>query len=169
MDFEKETLRMSDGKKKKVSLIVFSGDMDKLFAAFSIATGAAASGMEVVMFFTFWGLRALRKKAKTGRSLSGRLLGKVYGGDIEKAGPSQMRFGGIGRWMFKKMMKAKRVPSLAEMRRTAIELGVKFYGCTTSMDVMEIPREAMIDEVTACVGVAFFLEQARESEITLFV
>ncbi len=160
---------MPDPQKKKISLIVFSGDMDKLFAAFSIAAGAAASGMEVVMFFTFWGLRALRKKARTGRSLLGRLLGRVYGGDIEKAGPSKMAFGGIGRWMFKKMMKAKKVPSLAELRRTAIDLGVKFYGCTTSMDVMEIPREAMLDEVTSCVGVAFFLEQARESEVTLFI
>jgi peroxiredoxin family protein len=67
------------------------------------------------------------------------------------------------------MMKAKRVPSLAEMRRTAIDLGVKFYGCTTSMEVMEIPREAMLGEVTSCVGVAFFLEQAKESDITLFI
>ncbi len=156
-------------KKSQLTLIVFSGDMDKLFAAFSIAAGAAASGMEVVMFFTFWGLRALRKKARTGRSFLGRLLGRFYGGDIERAGPSKMAFGGIGRWMFKKMMKAKRVPSLAQMRKTAIDLGVKFYGCTTSMDVMEIPREAMLDEVTSCVGVTFFLEQARESEITLFI
>ena len=160
---------MSDEKKSKLTLIVFSGDMDKLFAAFSIATGAAASGMEVVMFFTFWGLRALKKKARTGKSLFGRLFGKVYGGNIERAGPSKLAFGGIGRWMFKKMMKAKRVPSLAEMRRTAIDLGVKFYGCTTSMEVMEIPREAMLGEVTSCVGVAFFLEQAKESDITLFI
>ncbi len=160
---------MVEGNRNRLTMIVFSGDMDKLFAAFSVATGAAASGMEVVMFFTFWGLRALKKKARTGKSLFGRLLGRIYGGDIEKAGPSKLAFGGVGRWMFKKMMKAKRVPSLAELRRTAVELGVKFYGCTTSMDVMEIPKEAMIDEVEACVGVAFFLEKARESGITLFV
>ncbi len=164
-----EKFLMSDHKKNRITLIVFSGDMDKLFAAFSIATGAAASGMEVVMFFTFWGLRALRKKARTGKSLSGRLLGWMYGGDIEKASPSKMSFGGLGRWMFKKMMKTRRLPPLSEMRRTAIDLGVKLYGCTTSMDVMEMPRESMIDEVSACVGVAFFLEQAKDSEITLFV
>lgn len=160
---------MSEDQPPKVALIVFSGDMDKLFAAFTIATGAAASGMEVVMFFTFWGLRALKKKTRTGRSLFGHLLGWMYGGDIERAAPSQMRFGGIGRWMFKKMMAAKKVPSLLEMRQTALDLGVKFYGCTTSMGVMEIPREAMIDEVQACVGVAFFLEQAKEAAITLFI
>jgi peroxiredoxin family protein len=155
--------------RKKLSLIVFSGDLDKLFAAFSIATGAAASNMDVVMFFTFWGLRALKKKTATGRSFFGRLLGRMYGGDINRASPSRMGFGGLGRWMFKKMMKAKRVPSLAELRQTALDLGVKFYGCQMSMDVMEIPRERMIDAVTACVGVAFFIEQARQSEVTLFI
>jgi peroxiredoxin family protein len=160
---------MAEEARQKMALIVFSGDMDKLFAAFTLATGAAASGMDVVMFFTFWGLRALRKKGPTGESLFGRLIGWMYGGDIERAGPSRFGFGGTGRWMFKKMMQAKRVPSLAEMRRTAIELGVKFYGCTTSMGVMEIPREAMIDEVEACVGVAFFIEQARDAAVTLFI
>lgn len=156
-------------KKKKLSLIVFSGDMDKLFAAFTIATGAAASNMEVVMFFTFWGLRALKKKTRTGRSLFGRLLGWMYGGDIERSTPSKMSFGGIGRWIFKKMMKAKRVPSLLEMRQMAIDLGVKLYGCQMSMGVMEIPKDKMIDEVTACVGVAFFIEQAQQSDVTLFI
>jgi peroxiredoxin family protein len=160
---------MSEEKRKKLSMIVFSGDLDKLFAAFIVATGAAASNMEVVMFFTFWGLRALKKKVATGRSLFGRLLGWMYGGDIDRAGPSRMNFGGIGRWMFKKMMKAKRAPSLRELRQTAIDLGVKLYGCQMSMDVMEIPKDKMIDEVSACVGVAFFIEQAQQSDVTLFI
>lgn len=160
---------MPEGPRQKMALIVFSGDMDKLFAAFTLATGAAASGMDVVMFFTFWGLRALRKKGRTGASLFGRLIGWMYGGDIERAGPSRFGFGGVGRWMFKKMMEAKKVPSLTEMRQTALDLGVRFYGCTTSMGVMEIPREALIEGVQACVGVAFFLEQAREARITLFI
>jgi len=160
---------MENVKKKKLCMVVFSGDLDKLFAAFSIATGAAASNMDVTMFFTFWGLRALKKKVRTGRSLFGRLLGLFYGGDMARATPSKMSFGGIGRWMFKKMMKAKRVPSLADLRQMAVDLGVKFYGCTTSMEIMEIPRDAMIDEVNACVGVAAFLEQAQQSEVSLFV
>jgi peroxiredoxin family protein len=160
---------MAEEKRKRLSMIVFSGDLDKLFAAFTIATGAAASGMEVVMFFTFWGLRALKKKVGTGRGLFGRLLGLMYGGDIERASPSRLRFGGLGRWMFKKMMRAKRVPSLAELRQTAIDLGVKLYGCQMSMGVMEIPRDALIGEVSSCVGVAFFIEQAQGSDVTLFI
>jgi len=160
---------MEEEKRKKLSMVVFSGDMDKLFAAFSIATGAAASNMDVTMFFTFWGLRALKKKARTGKSLSGRMLGWFYGGDINRATPSKMSFGGIGRWMFKRMMKAKNVALLPELRQTAIDLGVKLYGCQMSMEVMEIPREKMIDEVTQCVGVAFFIEQAQQSDVTLFI
>jgi len=150
-------------------MVVFSGDMDKLFAAFIIATGAAASNMDVTMFFTFWGLRALKKKTRTGISFLGRLLGFFYGGDINRASPSKLKFAGIGRWMFKKMMKAKRIPTLAEMRQTAIDLGVKLHGCQMSMEMMEIPREKMIDEVAQCVGVATFLEQAQQADITLFV
>lgn len=150
-------------------MVVFSGDLDKLFAAFSIATGAAASNMEVTMFFTFWGLRALKKKMRTGKSFLGRMLNLFYGGDIDRANPSKMSFGGIGRWMFKKMMRAKKVPTLAELRQTAVDLGVRLYGCQTSMEVMEIPREKMIDEVAQCVGVTTFIEQAQQADVTLFV
>ena len=160
---------MNEEKRKKLAMVVFSGDMDKLFAAFSIATGAAASNMDVTMFFTFWGLRALKKKVRTGRSFFGCLLGIFYGGDINRSSPSKMSFGGIGRWMFKKMMKAKRVPSLAQLRQTAVDLGVRLYGCQMSMEVMEIPREKMIDEVAQCVGVATFIEQAQQADVTLFV
>ena len=160
---------MEEQKKKKLTLVVFSGDMDKLFAAFIIATGAAAASMDVTMFFTFWGLRALKKKMPTGKSLFGRMLGIMYGGDINRATPSKMSFGGVGRWMFKKMMKAKNVTSLPDLRQTALDLGVKLYGCQMSMDVMEIPKDKMLDEVAGCVGVAFFLDEARQSEVQLFI
>ncbi|MFC2167930.1 DsrE/DsrF/DrsH-like family protein [Acidobacteriota bacterium] len=160
---------MSEEKRKKASLVVMSGDMDKLFGAFIIATSAAAANMEVTMFFTFWGLRALKKKVSTGKSLFGRMLGMMYGGDLLRATPSKMKFFGIGRWMFKKMMKAKNVASLPELRQAAIDLDVKLYGCQMSMDVMEIPREKMIDEVTGCVGAAFFVDQAQQSDFSLFI
>jgi peroxiredoxin family protein len=167
--FGKE-LGMPEEKRKKLAMVVFSGDMDKLVAAFSIAGGAAASNMDVTMFFTFWGLRALKKKnIRTGRSFLGRLFGFFSGGDIDKSAPSKMKFFGIGSWMFKKMMKAKHIPSLGEMRQLAVEMGVRMYGCQMSMEVMEIPRESMIDEVAQCVGVAFFLEQAEQADISLFI
>ena len=161
---------MADNKKKKkLAMVVFSGELDKLMAAFIIATGAAASNMEVTMFFTFWGLRALKKNVLTGKSFMGKMMGILERGDINKASPSKYSFGGLGRWMFGKMMKAKNVSTLTELRKMAIDLGVKLYGCQMSMGVLEIPREKMIDEVEACVGVGFFIEQAQESDVQFFI
>lgn len=158
-------------KRRKVSMVVMSGDMDKLFGAFIIANGAAAMGNDVTMFFTFWGLRALKSAdAKmTGKTFFGKMLGLMYGGGIEKANPSHFSFGGMGRWMFGKMMKANHVTSLPELRDLAIELGVKMYGCQMSMDVMEIPQDTFVKGVMDPVGVGFFLAEAEESHTTLFI
>ncbi len=160
---------MVDSDKKKLSMIVFSGDMDKLMAAFIIATGAAASNMEVAMFFTFWGFRAIKKNVPIGKSILGKLMAFMEGGGLEKASPSKYSMGGLGRWMFKKMMGAKKVPSLVEFRQMAIDLGVKLYACGMSMDIMEIPRESLIDEIADVVGVGFMIEQAQNSITTLFI
>ena len=160
---------MADKKKKKLAMVVFSGDLDRLMAAFIIATGAAASGMEVSMFFTFWGLRALKKKTLTGKSLLGKMMGIMERGDISKASPSKYSFGGLGRWMFGKMMGAKNVSTLPKLRQMAMDLGVKLYGCQMSMGVLEVPRECMIDEVNSCVGVGFFIEQVQESDAQFFI
>lgn len=160
---------MAEDKKKKVTIAVMSGDMDKLMGALIIATSAAASDMDVTMFFTFWGIRAVKKNVKTGKSFMGKMIGLMEGGDISKASPSKYSFGGMGRWMFNKMMKNNNVASLAELRQMAIDMGVKFYGCGMSMEVMEIPREALIDEVVDIVGGGFFVEHASKSDFTLFI
>ena len=156
-------------KRKKATMIVFSGDMDKLFASFIVATGAAAANMDVTMFFTFWGFRALKKNVVSGKGLLGRMMGLIERGDINKANPSKYGFMGMGRWMFKKMMKSKNVASLAELRQTAIDLGVKMYACQMTMDVMEISREDLIDEVADFVGAGFFIEEAQQSDFTMFI
>lgn len=154
---------------RKATLIVLSGDFEKLFAAFTIATGSAAMGMEVMMFFTFWGIRAIKKNVRTGKSLFGRMVGVLEGGDISKANPSKYGFLGMGRWMFKKMMKNKNVAQLEDLRKLAIELGVGMYACQTSMEVMEISRTDLIDEVKDTVGVGYMLEHAQQSDFTLFI
>lgn len=154
---------------KKLSMVVFSGDLDRAFAAFVIATGAAASGMPVTMFFTFWGLKVVQKGGLTGRSLFGRMMGFMNRGGIERVGPSRFNFLGAGRWMFKKMMKSHNVASLSELRQMATELGVKMIACQMSMEVMEIPREELIPEISDVVGVATFIEEAQQSTTTLFI
>ena len=156
-------------KKNKLTMVVLSGDMDKVMAAYIIATGAAAAGTEVVMFFTFWGIKAIQKGNLTGKSIFGRMLGVMNRGGLDAIGPSRLNMGGMGRWMFKKMMKTKRVAPLKELRDLAVELGVTFTPCQMSMDVMEITCKDMIPQTTAPVGVATFIEQAQQSGITLFI
>ncbi|RME32221.1 MAG: hypothetical protein D6793_11395 [Thermoflexia bacterium] len=153
---------------RKASIVVFSGDMDKVMAAFIIATTAAASGIETTMFFTFWGLQALKKKVPTGRTLFERML-SLFLRDIDGIGPSKLNMGGMGRWMFKKMMKQHEVATLPELRQMAIDLGVKLLACQMSMDVMGIRREDLIDEVTDVVGAATYIAEANQSHITLFI
>lgn len=159
---------MSENGTKKASIVVFSGDMDRVMAAFIIATTAAAMGMETSMFFTFWGLQAIKKKTPTGKGLFGRML-SMFLKDINGIGPSKMNFGGMGRWMFKKMMKDKGVTSLPELRQMAIDMGVRLLACQMSMDVMEIDREDLIDAVDDVVGAATYVLEAQQADITLFI
>jgi peroxiredoxin family protein len=153
----------------KAAILVFSGDMDKVFAAFIVATGAAAAGMDTTMFFTFWGLKAIQKGNLTGKGLMGKMLGLLNRGGINRLGPSKFNFGGLGRWMFKKMMADKGITPLEELRQMAVDLGVHLIACNMSMGVMEISREDLIDEVEAIAGVAKFVQEASNSKIQLLV
>jgi peroxiredoxin family protein len=159
---------MSEDGAKACSIVVLSGDMDKLMGAFIISTTAAAMGMETSMFFTFWGLQALKKKTLTGEGLFGRML-SLFFKDIDGVGPSRLNFGGAGRWMFKQMMGNKGVASLSELRQMAIDLGVSLLPCQMSMDVMEIAQGDLIDDAEEAVGAATYVLEARDADITLFV
>jgi peroxiredoxin family protein len=153
---------------EKCTMIVFSGDMDKVMAAFIIATTAATMGRETTMFFTFWGIKAIQKGNYTGKSFFERMLGLMNRGGIDRIGPSKFNFGGMGRWMFKKMMNAKGVTSLPELRQTAIDLGIRLLACDMSMQVMGIKREDLIDEVEGVVGAATYCALALEGK-TMFI
>jgi peroxiredoxin family protein len=156
----------------KLSMIVFSGDLDKALAAFIIATGATAMGMEVVMFFTFWGTPILRDKNKTvgGKDTMGKMFGAMLPKGADKVKLSKMNMGGMGTAMMKSLMKQKNVASLEEMIALAEELGVKIFICEMSMDLMGFKREEMIDyEGRQFVGVATFLAEATDSKIQLFI
>ena len=156
----------------KLSMIVFSGDLDKALAAFIIATGATAMGMEVVMFFTFWGTPILRAGNKNvgGKDMMGTMFGAMLPKGSEKVKLSQMNMGGMGTAMMKSLMKKKNVASLPEMISLAEELEVKIYVCEMSMDLMGFKREEMIDyQDLSFAGVATFLEEAQDSKVQLFI
>jgi peroxiredoxin family protein len=152
-----------------VTLVMFSGDMDKVMAGLNIAIGAAAAGKETNIFFTFWGLKAIQKGNLTGKSFFGKMMGIMNRGGINRIGPSRFNFWGIGRWMFNQMMKAHKITPIDELLKTAIELGVKLYPCQMSMEVMEIGKEDFIDGVEPSCGVAAMLEMANRSKASFFI
>jgi peroxiredoxin family protein len=156
----------------KVATIVFSGDLDKVLAAFVIATGAVAMGMEAVMFFTFWGTPVLRDKKKSvgGKDTMGKMFGTMLPKGTGDVKLSKMNMGGMGTAMMKSLMKKKNVATLEQMLEMAEELEVKIFVCEMSMDLMGFKREEMIEykDLTFC-GVAKFLEEANNSRITLFI
>jgi peroxiredoxin family protein len=152
-----------------VTIVVFSGDQDKLIAAFSIAIGAAAAGKETNMFFTYWGIKAIENGMLTGRGFFGRMMGLLNRGGINRVGPSRFNFFGIGRWMFKQMMKIHKTAPLQELLKTAIDLGVKLWPCQMSMEIMEIQKKHLIPEVQESCGVANMLEMAFHSKVNLFI
>lgn len=155
----------------KKTIIVFSGDFDKVFAAFVIANGAAAMGDDVTMFFTFWGLNALRRPKKIkveGKTGLQKAFAAMMPRGADKLKLSHMNFGGAGPRMFKHVMKQKNVMSLNELIESAREQNIKFVACTMSMDVMGISPEELIDGVE-CVGVASYLGEADEANVNLFV
>ena len=169
-----DRLRVLEGKtpSNKLSMIVFSGDLDKVLAAFVIGTGAAAMGMDVVMFFTFWGTPILRDKNKKagGKDVMGKMFGAMLPKGTCEVKLSKMNMGGLGTAMMKSLMKKKNVATLEQMLEMADELGVRIFVCEMSMDLMGFKRAEIIDyqNLNFC-GVATFLEEAADSRVQLFI
>ncbi len=154
----------------KKTMVVFSGDLDKIMASFIIANGAAAMGNEVTMFFTFWGLNALRKakKIKVKKDFMEKLFGWMMPRGAEKLGLSKMNFAGMGAEMMKSIMKKKNVNSLPELIEMAQMMEVKMVACTMSMAVMGLKEEELIDGLEFA-GVASYLGEADEANVNLFI
>lgn len=155
----------------KAAIIVFSGDLDHLLASLVLATGAATAGLETTMFFTFWGLSALKKKGGVkmeGKSLKEKMFSMMTPRSTEKMGVSNLNFFGIGAAMLRTMMKEKNVTSVEEMMGLARDLDVKMIACTMSMDVMGITAEELVDDVELG-GVAAFMAEAAHARVSLFL
>lgn len=152
------------------TIIVFDGDLDKVLASFIIANGAAAMGRPVTMFFTFWGLNALRKpeKVHVKKPFIEKMFGFMMPRGTTKLKLSKMHMMGMDTKMMKKVMKSKNVSSLEDLIGQALANGVKLVACTMSMDVMGITPEELIDGVELA-GVASYLGDAEQSSVNLFV
>lgn len=157
---------------KKASIVVFSGEFDKVMAALIIANGAAASGMEVTLFFTFWGLNVIKKNKgpiRGAKNWMQKMMGVMNRGGTSRLPLSKFHMGGIGKAMMKKIMKGEKVQSIEDMMIDSADLGVKFLACKMSMDVMGICKDDLIPEVKDIVGVASYIVEAKDCDLNLFI
>ena len=136
----------------RVTIILHSGDMDKVYSALIIGNGALAMGMEASIYFTFWGLQRLQK------------------GGLEKGPLSKMHFLGLGKWMIKQRMKKANVASLEKLMADFKELGGRVIACEMTMEIMGLRREDLREDWIDEYGVVgTYIREARESAITLFI
>lgn len=155
----------------RLSLMVFSGSMDRVLAAFILATTAAAAGMEVQMFFTFWGLGVLRdRNKKVAKSAVERALSSIVPKGADALPLSQMNLGGLGAGLLRQVMIQRRVATLQELLTLAAEMGVVLNACEMSLGVMGLKLEEFIDYPgLTCCGAATFLAGAASGKLTMFI
>jgi peroxiredoxin family protein len=158
-------------EKEKMTIVVFSGELDKALSAFIIATTGATMGMDVTMFFTFWGLNILKKNegGAGGKGLMKKMLNLMNRGGSKRLKLSKFHMFGLGTAMMKKFIKENNVPSIEEFITMAKEMGVKLIPCSTTCSVMGIGEGAFREEVGSLAGAAYFLNEARQSKVTLFI
>ena len=163
---EQENVIIEDNS--NMTMVVFSGDLDKAIAAFIIANGALTMGKKVTMFFTFWGLSILKKKNLAKKSFIEKMFAMMLPKNSQDLPVSKMNFFGIGAKMIRSVMKKKNIMSLEELIKKAIDSGVNITACTMSMDVMGISEEELIDGINYG-GVGQYLGEAEKSNNNLFI
>ena len=145
-------MEQREKKAEKVTIILHSGDMDKVYSALIIANGALAMGMEASIFFTFWGLQRLVK------------------GGLEKGSLSKMHMLGLGKMMIEQRMEKANVASLEKMLQDFKDLGGKIMACDMTMEIMGIePENLRQDLIEEYCAVGSYIQEARESTVTLFI
>lgn len=152
------------------TFVLFSDDLDKTLATFVLANGAAATGEKVTIFFTFWGLNAIKKshKPKVKKDIFGKMFSMMLPSDTRSLKLSKMNMMGMGSKMMRHIMKRRNIASLEQLRDSAIENGVEFIACQMSMDVMGVQREELLDNVTIG-GVATYMNRTEQANLNLFV
>ncbi len=157
-------------EKKKLSIIVFSGDFDRAVAAFTLATGAAAVNWEVNLFFTFWGLNLIKKNkghAPIGKGILARFFNFILGGP-NNVPLSRLNFAGLSPVLMTGMMRKRNVATLPELIAAALELKVRFVACEMAMHILGITKGDLIDEVQEVIGVPTFLAYSQDAQV-LFI
>jgi len=158
-------------EKEKLTIVAFSGDLDRALSAFILATTGASMGMDVTMLFTFWGLNIIKKNEGgiKSKGLMRKMLNFMNRGGPKRLKLSKFHMFGLGTWMMKKLMKESNVPSIEEFITMAQQMGVKMVPCSTTCGVMGLEQDSFRSEVESLAGAAYFLNEARQSKVTLFI
>ena len=162
---------LQEKKTERVTLVVLSGDMDRVLAAFIIATGAASMGMQVTMFFTFWGLNAIRRPGaqNNAKGWLRRMFGVLNKGGADNLPLSRFHFWGLGSRMMKLVMKQNRMPGVPELMEVAKDLGVRFIACTTTLGLLGITKDTLMEGIDQFAGVSTYLAEAKDAQVNLFI
>jgi peroxiredoxin family protein len=157
--------------KEKMTIGVFSGELDKALAAFILATTGASMGMEVKMFFTFWGLDILKKNEGSleSKGIMRKVLNIMNRGGSKRLKMSKFHMFGLGTWTIKRLMKEVKMPPLEELIVMAHSMGVKLIPCSTTCGLMGLAEDSFRPEAEPIAGAAYFLNEARESKVSLFI
>jgi peroxiredoxin family protein len=156
---------------KRLSLLLFSGDYDKALAALIIANSAAEMGVQVTIFFAFWGLMLLRDPEKLdneGKTAYEKMFSIMTPKGPEGLPLSKMNYSGLGKLMLERMMKEGETPTLDKFLNGARKKGIKFYACKLSMEVMGIKKEELLPEVEV-IEASEYVKDALNSDAQLFI
>jgi peroxiredoxin family protein len=159
-------------KKNKITIIAWDGHLDRIWPTLILSSTAAASGMEVSVFFTFWGLFPLVKperRRKTGKDWMTKALGAMNPGSTQKAKLSRYNFAGMGPWMLGKVAENYKTPHPTELLELSREMGVRLIPCQMTMDLMGVKKEDLIGGLEEPIGAATALLEMKESAIQLFI
>jgi peroxiredoxin family protein len=160
------------GKRNKITIIAWDGHLDRIWPTLILSTTAAASGMEVSVFFTFWGLFPLvrpDRARRTGKDWMTKALGIMNPGSTRKAKLSRYQFAGMGPWMLSKVAENYKTPHPTELLELARDMGVRLIPCQMTMDLMGVTEDDLIDGLEEPIGAATALLEMKESAIQLFV
>lgn len=161
----------TDGSENRVTIIAWSGDLDRAYPILILASTAAAAGMEVTVFFTFWGLFLLKKDdgKVIGKNWMTRMLSWMHRGGPQRLKLSQYRMGGMGTWMMRQVFKKEGIAALSDLLELCQEAGVKMIPCQMTMDAFGLKRSDLIDGLAAPAGAATAIGCARQSRINWFI
>jgi peroxiredoxin family protein len=156
---------------KRLAMICWSSDLDRVWPVLILATTGAASGLEVDVFFTFWGLRVLQRNNKrmTGKNWMQKGESLVDRGGTDHLKLGKVNFAGMGTMMIKKLAQQHKVASVTELLEMALDMGVRLHPCQMTMDLYGLTRDDFIDGLHPTLGAASFIDMAARADITLFI